>query len=381
MHKEVTRSRHIRDATKLMLWAKAAGRCQFAGHNLELWKHPETQEPVNIAANAHIHAFSAGGARYKKSISSEEINNIDNLMLVCAMCHKTIDNDVDGTRYSADLLRSWKNEHEIRVATNTGVHPHKRSHVLLYGAKIHDTDPQLEFNDAALAMFPHRYPAPETECLRIPPTRSWPRDRDQEFWKIEHDHLVKMFDKRVRQRIEDQEVKHVSVFGLAPQPLLVRLGTLLTDVNAVEVYPRSKEPQGWGWRRHPSRFGFTADAPKKPSGPPALVLSLSATVADERILDVLGGQASIWRVSISNPHNDFLRSRKQLAQFRETARKVMVGIKDMHGHKAVLNVFMAAPAAIAVELGRIRATTGDLRWQLWDQVRSGEPFLRALAIN
>jgi hypothetical protein len=58
----------------------------------------------------------------------------------------------------------------------------------------------------------------------------------------------------------------------------------------------------------------------------------------------------------------------------------MVKIKNMHGQKAVLNIFPAVPAAIAVEIGRIRQPKADLRWQIWDQIEENQPFIRAIEI-
>src|SRR5437867_3185838 len=99
MAQEVTR--HIRDATQCLLWGRAAGRCEFAGCNDPLWKSPVTQEQVKLAELAHIYSFSDQGPRGNAGISEEMLNDIRNLILVCRSCHKTIDQDKEGIRYSA----------------------------------------------------------------------------------------------------------------------------------------------------------------------------------------------------------------------------------------------------------------------------------------
>src|SRR5438552_2739341 len=98
-------TRHVHESAKLMLWGKAAGRCEFAGCNKPLWKSSITQEQVNIAQKAHIYAFSSEGPRGNKGIPKRLLNDLANLMLVCHECHKKMDKDQDGGRYTASLLK------------------------------------------------------------------------------------------------------------------------------------------------------------------------------------------------------------------------------------------------------------------------------------
>ena len=124
--KEVTRN--IKIAVQCELWARAAGRCQFNGCNRILYKSPLTQERVNISEKAHIYSFSEDGPRgwgpFKKAPQS--LNDVGNLMLMCRNCHKTIDNDRDGVKYSVSLLQQWKKEHEGRVSLVTGIPTNKK---------------------------------------------------------------------------------------------------------------------------------------------------------------------------------------------------------------------------------------------------------------
>jgi len=98
-------------------------------------------------------------------------------------------------------------------------------------------------------------------------------------------------------------------------------------------------------------------------------LSLSATVNDTRIKSVLGSQVSIWRVSIDKPNNDFVKSPKQLIQFRKLLRGLLDEIKAKHGHNNILHVFPAVPVSLAVELGRIWMPKADLPLRIYDENR------------
>ena len=96
------------------------------------------------------------------------------------------------------------------------------------------------------------------------------------------------------------------------------------------------------------------------AGQPALVLALSATIQHDRIYDVLGPEATLWRVTVPEPHNDFLRSRAQLCEFRQLMRSTLDRIKAIHGQESVLHVFPAMPVSLAVELGRVHMPKADL---------------------
>jgi len=58
-----------------------------------------------------------------------------------------------------------------------------------------------------------------------------------------------------------------------------------------------------------------------------------------------------------------------------------VSIKKVHGQNAMLHVFPAAPAAIAVELGRIRMPKADLTWRVYDQVKERGGFIPAITVS
>ena len=107
MAKEITR--YIKKEVERELWAKSAGRCQFDGCNKLLYKSPITHEQVNIAQKAHIYSFSEEGPRGwgPLVLNKEKLNEVDNLMLMCHDCHKTIDSDKEGIKYSAQLLQRW----------------------------------------------------------------------------------------------------------------------------------------------------------------------------------------------------------------------------------------------------------------------------------
>jgi hypothetical protein len=372
-------SRSISVLTQNFLWGRAAGRCEFAGCNKPLWRSSVTSERVNIAQKAHIYSFSKGGPRGNNGVLPEDLNSIDNLVLVCHECHQKIDAAVDGGRYTASLLQQMKLEHERRIELVTGIDVTRKTHILLYGANIGEQSAPLNFADAATAMFPHRYPATD-HAINLGLNNSAVSDRDEQFWLTERENLERQFARRVQDRISDGEIVHLSVFSLAPQPLLIRLGTLLGDIISCDIYQLHREPQTWGWPSKAETPGYLVREPQSKTGKVALVLSLSATIDLDRVTSVLGENAAIWTITVQVPHNDVMKSREQLAGLRAVLRRTFDQIKFVNGQSAVLHIFPAAPVSACLEVGRVRMPKADMPWQLYDQVNSLGGFVPAIYI-
>lgn len=379
MLEEVTKSRHISDTTRFLLWGRAGGRCEFKGCNKPVWKNPLTQESVNIAQAAHIYAFSAKGPRGNEGIDPSDLNAFSNLMLTCHACHKTID-EGDGGPYTVELLQQWKSAHEERVERVTGIDPDHQSNVVLYGKGIGEVDSPLRFDRAAKAMFPERYPAEDRAIELAIGTTDW-TERDSEFWRIEDEDLQRKYGRLLRERLASGEVSLLSVFAQAPMPLLVRLGSLLTDIRDVEVFQLHRNPKGWSWPAEAKNIELRVEKPTSFDGAPALVIALSATITDDRIERVLGADSSIWRLTIPEPTQECIRSRADLNEFYLTALKLMDEIKASHGHDAVLSIFPAAPVSTMVELGKARQPKADMDWVIYDEVKSLGGFVEAIRIG
>jgi hypothetical protein len=373
-------SRAISTATQNSLWGRAAGRCEFAGCNKSLWKSSVTSERVNIAQKAHIYSFSDEGPRGNDGVLPDDLNSIDNLILVCHECHRKIDAAVDGGRYPASLIQEMKREHERRIELVTGIDPTKKSHILLYGANIGEHSAPLSFAGAATAIFPQRYPASD-HAISLGLHNSAASERDMQFWFTERENLEKQFARRVRDRVADGEIVHLSVFSLAPQPLLIHLGTLLGDIIPCDVYQLHREPQTWVWPSGAETAGYIIREPRSKTGKAALVLSLSATIDLKRVTSVLGEDASIWTITVQTPHNDLMKSREQLAVLRAVLRRVFDQIKFAQGQSAILHIFPAAPVSACLEVGRVRMPKADMPWQLYDQVNPLGGFVHALSIS
>ncbi len=363
-----------------LLWGRAAGRCQFDNCNRILSRVPATQATRNIAEKAHIYAFSRGGPRADSAWPAKLLNDVENLLLVCHDCHVNIDKGDGPERYTAAVLMEMKRRHEQRIEIATGIAPNLSSHVLTYGTFIGAHQALPSFDDAAAALFPTRLPASAT-LIELGTRGGSQRDHDDAFWSEQRRELEYQFERQVRTPIERGDISHLSVFALAPQPLLIHLGVLLGDITPADTFQRHREPPGWAWPAEGAAVAFEVSRPARSGSTPALVLAVSATVTRDRIARVLGDDAAVWTITVAEPHNDLVKARGMLSAFRREMRTVLDRMKAQHGHTTPIHVFPALPVSLAIELGRARMPKADAPWVVYDEQQSRGGFVPAFTLN
>jgi hypothetical protein len=371
---------NISEKVRSLLWAKSAGRCEFDGCNKPLWRDGLTQIEMNFADVAHIIGNRSDGPRGDLVLSAEYCNDVSNLMLMCLDHHRMID-QITGV-YSDEILRHMKNAHEERIERLTAIKPDKTSHVLIYRGMIGEHQLKIDLRDAWSAMASEWYPSSKLP-IELGLHNSTFRDNEEEFWRIEEKNLERQFNAKVTPILNGQsETSHLSIFAIAAQPLLIKLGALISDIHRAEVYQRHREPQKWAWLPGPDVFEYQTIESDSSERHVALNLSLSATIDSTRIERLFGDQRfSEWKLTIKNPNNDFLKSRAQLQMFRMEFRKLLNRIKAKHGESAILHVFPAVPVSVAVEIGRVWQPKADLPMIIYDQNRKRMGFTKALTIG
>lgn len=103
----------ISDKTAKILWANAAGRCSFTDCQSRLCTDEAGESaPYTLGEMAHICGEKPGANRHDAAQSSEDRNAYTNLILLCPNHHTLIDKPENEKRYSIDVLRAMKSEHE-----------------------------------------------------------------------------------------------------------------------------------------------------------------------------------------------------------------------------------------------------------------------------
>ena len=362
------------------LWARASGRCQYRGCNQDLIGDLISgNEDALFGFIAHIVADSATGPRGDPARSPKLAKSLDNLMLLCSVHHKLIDVDDEGGHPEL-LLLAMKAEHEARVSLLTGIDSDRASHVLRFGASIGINEALVSTRAIFTAMPPDHHPASQ-QTIDLEMTGYALTDADSAFWAMQQVNLQRNFAVRVKGRIERQDIRHLSVFALAPQPLLIELGRLLCDIVPMVVHQRHREPATWAWQRDCPMIRYNRSEPAADrTGAVALKLGISATIIDDRIERVLGEDAAIWSLCSETPHNDIVRCPEDQMAYRWALRTLFDAIKARHGNTVPIHVFPALPASLAVETGRVWMPKADPELRIYDQLRE-RGFVPALTIG
>jgi HNH endonuclease len=109
---ELTNIMAITDKTRKLLWGPSGNRCAFCRTELIMEKTPLDDESV-VGDEAHIHSEKEDGPRFDPSFPKERIDLYENLLLLCKIHHKLVDDQAE--TFTADILRALKSNHELWV--------------------------------------------------------------------------------------------------------------------------------------------------------------------------------------------------------------------------------------------------------------------------
>ena len=116
--------------TKRDLSDRVQGFCSNPNCNAQTkGPHTDDNKVDNVGSASHIHAAAPGAARYDPNQTREERKAITNGIWLCRTCGTLIDNDE--TRYTADLLRTWKRNAE--ASARLRLESHSSETLLEYG--------------------------------------------------------------------------------------------------------------------------------------------------------------------------------------------------------------------------------------------------------
>lgn len=154
-------------------------------------------------------------------------------------------------------------------------------------------------------------------------------------------------------------VPRFSVFSLAPIPLAVHLGFLLSDRVEVHYFQFDRDEKTWKW---PTGKRVKADMNIIVSGLPesvinspmavSLSISFSAPVADVDVQEAAPNCALNIAISVENPDVMWLRSQNQLKKFTQILRHTLTLIRSKVPRCTGIHVFYAGPTGGAIVLGQ-----------------------------
>jgi len=371
---------YIPEQTKRILWGKAAGRCQYQGCNKCLFQDKITKAEFNQAYIAHIIADKPGGPRGDIIRSELLKNKLSNLMLMCDEHHRLIDK-VDIAGHPESLLLEMKRKQEERIRSITDISEVGKSHLLIYRANVGKNTPFLTYQSLSPYLLKKKYYPADSKAIDLSLSNSPQRDKNLSFWITELENLETQFNEQIRHKLRQNKLAHFSIFAFAPIPLLIKLGTLINDIQRADIHQPIRKPATWNLAEIGKIMAYQVISPKRKFKQVALNLSLSATINNDRITKVLGTDCSIYTVTIKQPFNDFLKCKQQLENFSKKIRLLFDTIKSNYNSKIPLHIFPAIPIAIAIEVGRIWMPKADMPLIIYDENTSKGGFLKAVEIN
>jgi len=360
------------------LWGMAAGRCEICGKKLYIDSF--MGQEGNFAEFAHIHAVSENGPRNKRGMTQAEKNDISNLMLLCSEHHHLIDTSEEF--FVPGYLNELKAEHEQWVCEVTDISNKQTCRIVSFFSNI---DVNEEFFSERLfrnaVVTSKKYPK-ATSVINLNKSTntrySVNRDEIQRQAEALESNCKDWFEKI--QKDEDS----IAIFSLAPQPLLIKLGTMLNDQNNVYVYQCHRTGHKWAWPEDKKNelVEYNLNWTKQSdTSKIALVIDLSAQVLDDRIISVLGDDVNICHITIAEPNRNFVTNEKIQDAFVKVFRKVMENIKNLRPAPECIHLFPVMPNSLAIKLGMDYMPKADLPIRIYEQANQQEGFFEALVIG
>lgn len=369
--------------TTLRLWVRAGGRCEYC--NAYLLEDDFSGYSVNLGERAHI----VGATKAPRSPRGDgdlplcARDEIDNVMLLCRAHHRVIDRLI--AEHTVEALRRMKRDHESRIRLLTGLTDDVETVVLrvvggIRGAPVEVPPDSVLAAVRADGRFPRYRLSVAGEDIEVD-LRVLPDEGDPSYWSTG----VRIIEQAAaRIRAAQDPIRHLSVFALTRIPLLVALGFFLDDKIPTTIYQRRRDgtgDEGWGFDPHAAQVSFTAErvSGQANTARVALAVSLTAPIGSDVVATV--GDAAVYEIAphIAPPSRDVLTARASLDSFASTYHRFLSAVEHEHPECEQIEVFAAAPASAAVQLGRGIMRDSQPGLAVYDRGTDGR-FDRALTL-
>ncbi|WP_407572392.1 SAVED domain-containing protein [Deinococcus altitudinis] len=346
------------------LWARAAGRCEFHGCNELLYRDALTGQRHNGATIAHIVAYSPEGPRGHPTRSVELECDIENIMLTCKLHGSLIDNLNHVDFYTEETLKGYKIQHETRIIQATAAVDDQKTSLLLIQGRINGEKSFIRDGEVASAIRP-RWPGSEKNTTIDLNDHVLGEDH-QAYWETCTAQIKDSVDSLLRKRTGYSPPQHLSVFALAPIPLLTFLGFKLTSRIDLDLFQhrRHKPSEKWCWDaentgpenvlkiRHPGEWPEdTRDV--------AIMVSMTSLIDPDAVTRAVGVSHVQFELRAPKPGPDFLKFRSQISDFQAEMMDILTIIRDRFRRVERLHFFLATPAPIAIKAGQCLIEKAD----------------------
>jgi 5-methylcytosine-specific restriction endonuclease McrA len=372
-------SRAIPTRTSLYLFTRAGGRCQFNGCNDYLLEHHVTKKRGIYAERAHIWAYRPDGARgHPEGVFDP--HDIENLMLLCPKCHKHIDDHPDD--YPVDRLKKDKREQEARILRLTATSPDLTTVAVLLRGRVADEPVTIGLDEIQDAVLPRHVGERGVHEIDLTGFRD---SGDPAFWSVAAAEIRERMSNFYSTKFEEGKPEHVSVFALAPIPLLMTLGACLSDKVPTTLFQRHRETQGWVWKESGPEVQFRSGMLREGTDPTkiALLVSVSGRLGRADLPPGIDAAYTVYHIEPDgrDPHLGLLETNATLEAFRRCYMGLIRAIDASHPKLNRIHMFPAVPAPFAVAMGRDLLSKRDPGMLVYDYDKAAGGFAARLEIN
>jgi hypothetical protein len=108
----------VNDKTRKILWGRSGNRCAICRVELVVERTSTDAESV-VGEECHIRSATPDGPRHDPAYPIEKLDSIDNLLLLCRVHHKSVDDQ--SVTFDAEKLEQMKASHERWVRDSLAV--------------------------------------------------------------------------------------------------------------------------------------------------------------------------------------------------------------------------------------------------------------------
>jgi 5-methylcytosine-specific restriction endonuclease McrA len=347
----------ITDSVRNALWARTAGRCTICNRRL-LGDHRTYLHSVLLAELAH-NIGATDGDESPRSVDNDGVDDTEaeeNLLLLCHDCHKIIDDGNHIDFFPPEKLRQIKESFERRIEMVTENGGLTRTAALRLGCMIRGSLAMASRREIAETLLAVNYLGlVETQRSGDFTCRITGSAGGRGFWDAAQQSIDDVLT-QVRQAIDSGDVEHISVFAIAPVPLLVYLGSQLDDKTPTRLFQKHRDQfVGWSWSDHgdPVEFEVTSPDQEASAHDVVLICALTSEVNRAAFPDALNGFPVIEvRPTEVSPRPTLLAHEQSLVNFGEQWRVALATAEARFPNARRWHLVASAPVTASIESGR-----------------------------
>jgi hypothetical protein len=377
------------ERSKLLVWARAAGRCTFC--NRLVTENENLGELVPIGELAHKVGWSATSPRGTSPLDAEQRRSPDNLLLLCRNCHKPVDDGGVVGRYTGEVLDRLKRDHEERVRLLTEISAERTALIVRVVGPVRGVNPELSHDTVlgattAAGYFPKTLPGNYRAEYDLDFRGRSDPGTPEHFAACAQE--VDSLLARINDGIRRDEVGRLAIFALARIPVLVHLGARLNDKVPTVIFQRHRVDDGnaWRWPAQPAEtpdFDITRLRSGRDDGRVALLVNLSGTVLPDELPDEVATTHALYSLTPRPPSTTgptLIDSPAALASFEACVRRFLAQVEADHGKIVKIDLFPAIPISVAITLGRVVMPHVSPSWVVYDR-NEDNVFFKALEVR